>query len=156
MPQAGLKWPNDLVAGGAKLGGVLVETRREERATLAVIGVGVNYRNAAELRRRLRRRIASLDELCVPLPSRNDIIRRTALALLEAVDAFESRGLDAVREDWEAMDAHAGQRLRVRLADGRVLTGVAAGLTEDGGLQLRTRGGVRAVRSGRVISSRAA
>jgi biotin-(acetyl-CoA carboxylase) ligase len=54
------------------------------------------------------------------------------------------------------MDAHAGRRLRVRLGDGRVLTGVASGLAEDGGLRLATRKGLRAVRSGRVVSSRPA
>jgi biotin-(acetyl-CoA carboxylase) ligase len=54
------------------------------------------------------------------------------------------------------LHAHAGQRLRVRLADGRMLTGIAAGLAEDGGLQLHTRSGLRAVRSGRVVSARIA
>jgi hypothetical protein len=44
----------------------------------------------------------------------------------------------------------------VRLANGRVLTGVAAGLAEDGGLRLNTRRGMRAVRSGRVVSTRPA
>jgi biotin-(acetyl-CoA carboxylase) ligase len=53
------------------------------------------------------------------------------------------------------MDAHAGQRLRVRLAGGRVVSGVAGGLAEDGALRLVTRNGVRAVRSGRVVSARA-
>jgi biotin-(acetyl-CoA carboxylase) ligase len=42
----------------------------------------------------------------------------------------------------------------VRLADGRTLTGIAAGLDRDGGLQLQTRGGLRAVRSGEVLSAR--
>jgi len=45
------------------------------------------------------------------------------------------------------LHAHAGQRLRVRLTDGRMLTGIAAGLAEDGGLQLQTRSGLRAVRT---------
>jgi len=37
-----------------------------------------------------------------------------------------------------------------------VLAGVADGLAEDGGLRLRTRAGTRAIRSGRVVSARAA
>ena len=51
---------------------------------------------------------------------------------------------------------HAGQKLRVRLADGRVLTGVSSGLDSDGALRLATRGGMRAVHSGRVVSARTA
>ena len=54
------------------------------------------------------------------------------------------------------MDAHAGQRLRVRLAGGRVLTGLARGLDRDGGLRLETRSGLLAVHSGRILSARAA
>ena len=75
---------------------------------------------------------------------------------MEALDTFERRGLDGLRAEWEAMDAHAGQRLRVRLANGKVLTGTASGLAPDGSLQILTRKGLQAVSSGRVMSARAA
>lgn len=154
--QAALKWPNDLVAGDAKLGGILVETRSQGGASLAVIGIGINFESKPELQRRLRRRIASVADLISPPPARNAIIQEIALALLDALDAFEARGFDAAREDWLALHAHAGQRLRVRLADGSMLTGIATGLADDGGLCLQTRRGLRAVRSGQVMSARAA
>jgi BirA family biotin operon repressor/biotin-[acetyl-CoA-carboxylase] ligase len=147
-----LKWPNDLVVGGAKLGGILVESRSSGHA---VIGIGINCRRTpgveAKMRAKVRRAVAWLGEV-----DRNEVIREIGLALLEALDAFERRGLGALRAEWEAMDAHAGQRLRVRLADGRVVSGVAAGLGEDGSLQLHTRKGVTAVTSGRVVSARLA
>jgi BirA family biotin operon repressor/biotin-[acetyl-CoA-carboxylase] ligase len=154
--QASLKWPNDLVAGGAKLGGILVETRSQGGASLAVIGIGINFESKPELQRRLRRRIASVADLLSPPPSRNEIIEKTGLALLAALEAFEARGFDAAREDWLALHAHAGQRIRVRLADGRMLTGIATGVDDDGGLCLQTRRGLRAVRSGQVMSARTA
>jgi len=153
---AALKWPNDLLIGGAKLGGILVETRAQGASTLAVVGVGINYGGSALLEKRARRRIASLERIPGFAASRNDTLREAARALLAALAAFEAEGLDAVRREWEALDAHAGQRLRVRLADGRVVSGIAAGLAADGALRLRTRAGVRAVASGRVLSSRAA
>jgi BirA family biotin operon repressor/biotin-[acetyl-CoA-carboxylase] ligase len=144
-----LKWPNDLVVDGAKLGGILVETRG---AGHAVIGVGLNCRPDAALEARVRRKLAYLG---APVP-RNQVIERTGRALLEAVKQFEKDGLNGLRAEWEALDAHAGQRLRVRLADGRTLSGIGAGLDTDGSLQLRTRQGMRTVRSGRVVSARAA
>jgi BirA family biotin operon repressor/biotin-[acetyl-CoA-carboxylase] ligase len=153
---ASLKWPNDLVVGDAKLGGILVGTRNHDRASLAVIGIGINCRREPTLERRLRRRVAFLEDFLAPLPSRNRIIQQTASALLEALAAFEARGFDALRADWLAMHAHAGHKLRVRLADGRMVTGIATGLADDGGLRLRTRGGERAIRSGRVVSARTA
>jgi BirA family biotin operon repressor/biotin-[acetyl-CoA-carboxylase] ligase len=152
--QAALKWPNDVVVGEAKLGGILVETRGNEREVLAVIGVGINCRRDAALERRLRRPLASLDQFIAV--DRNRVLERVAASLAEALQVFESRGLEPLRREWEAMDAHAGARLRVRLADGRVLTGVARGLDGDGGLQLETSSGLRAVRSGRVLSARPA
>jgi BirA family biotin operon repressor/biotin-[acetyl-CoA-carboxylase] ligase len=148
---ARLKWPNDLVVGGAKLGGILVESRS---SGYAVIGIGLNCRRSPQLGAKLRREVAFLDD--VAAVSRNQVIRRIGLALVEALDHFEQRGLDALRAEWEAMDAHAGQKLRVRLADGRVLNGTARGLAHDGSLQLMTRKGLKAVASGRVVSARAA
>lgn len=151
-----LKWPNDLVADGAKLGWILVETRANGAAPLAVIGIGINYLADTALQKRLRRPITSLSELMSPLPGRNRIIASIARELIHTLVAFEQGGLDALRGAWLALDAHAGQRLRVRLADGRTVSGVAAGLAPDGGLQLRTRSGVRAIRSGRVVAERLA
>lgn len=152
----GLKWPNDLVVAEAKLGGILVETRGAGAAPLAVIGIGINYRADEQVQRRVQRPLASLDALLHPLPGRNAVIGRIGAELLRALDRFERGGLAALREQWLALDAHAGRRLRVRLADGRTVSGLAAGLAEDGGLQLRTRGGLRAIRAGRVVTSRLA
>ncbi len=145
-----LKWPNDLVVDGAKLGGILVESRGK----LAVIGIGINCRRDAALEARLRRPLASLDQFITV--EREQIVRRVGASLLEAAATFESQGLEPLRIEWERMHAHAGERLRVRLANGRVVTGLARGLDRDGGLQLETRAGLRAVQSGRVLSARPA
>jgi BirA family biotin operon repressor/biotin-[acetyl-CoA-carboxylase] ligase len=154
--KAALKWPNDLVVEGAKLGGILVEARtaggRGRDGSYAVIGLGINCRRTPGLAARLGRQVAFLDDF-VDL-SRTKVLQDIGSALTAALDAFEAGGLDALRAEWEAMDAHAGQRLRVRLADGRIVTGVARGLAQDGALRLATRSGVRDVRSGRVVSAR--
>jgi len=156
VAHAAIKWPNDVLAGEAKLGGILVETRLTGGSSLAVVGVGINYRVDSQRARRTRRRVAFLEELLPSLPSRNAVIERIGLALLRALETFERQGFQAVRADWLALHAHAGRKLRVRLADGRTVTGIAAGLEEDGGLRLETRSGTRAVRSGQVLSARSA
>lgn len=150
-----LKWPNDLVVGEAKLGGILVETRLQGSATLAVIGIGINWRRDAALELRLRRPITALERLTA-LPARGAVIERIAVELMRALELFEAQGLEPMRRAWEQLDAHAGRRVRIRLADGRLISGVARGLAEDGGLRLATSAGVRAVHSGRVVSSRPA
>jgi BirA family biotin operon repressor/biotin-[acetyl-CoA-carboxylase] ligase len=149
----GLRWPNDLLARGAKLGGILVETRAQGSGCLTVVGVGVNHRAVPGLGARLRRRVAALEQLLQPLPARNAVIGAIGRELLAALAAFDARGFEAFRDDWASLDAYAGRRLRVRLADGRTLAGTSAGVAPDGALQLRTRRGLRTVRDGRVVSA---
>jgi BirA family transcriptional regulator, biotin operon repressor / biotin---[acetyl-CoA-carboxylase] ligase len=138
-----LKWPNDLVVRGAKLGGILVQTR----AALAVIGIGINVQPDAALARRLDRPVAFLADLIATPGER--VIEAVAKELLASLSAFEARGLQP--SQWEAMDAHAGARLRVRLADGRVLSGLACGVSGEGALRLETRTGLREIHSGRIL-----
>jgi BirA family biotin operon repressor/biotin-[acetyl-CoA-carboxylase] ligase len=148
--ETALKWPNDLLLHGAKLGGILVETRAQDAGSAAVIGIGVNWRQAPGLAARLRRGAAALEDVLRPLPSRGAVIGALAREVLGALRAFDAAGFEPFRSGWDALHAYAGQALRVRLADGRVFAGVAAGLAADGALQLRTRSGLRTVRNGRV------
>jgi len=149
-----VKWPNDLLAGGAKLGGILVETRSEGGAARAVFGFGINCLRRPGLERRLRRPVAALDQFV--RASRNRVIGAIARSLLAALERFEAEGFAGVRAEWEAMDAHAGQRIRLRLANGRSISGIGAGLAADGALRLVTRRGERSVHSGRIVSARLA
>jgi len=151
---ASVKWPNDLLAGGAKLGGILVETRSEGGAARAVFGFGINCARRPGLERRLRRRVAALEQFV--RPSRNRVIGAIARSLLAALERFEAEGFAGAREEWEAMDAHAGQRIRLRLANGRSISGIGAGLAADGALRLLTRSGEKSVHSGRIVSARLA
>ena len=102
--QAALKWPNDLVVKGAKLGGILVETRGHGRATHAVIGIGLNCRHDLSLELRLRRRVAALDQFMEDI-DRNEIIARIARSLLDALDEFETK-------DWTARGATGRRWMR--------------------------------------------
>ncbi|MGH8704228.1 MAG: biotin--[acetyl-CoA-carboxylase] ligase [Burkholderiales bacterium] len=154
--EASLKWPNDLIARGAKLGGLLVETRQQGRETAAVVGIGINCRASPPLAARLRRRVAALDQFVRPPLARNAVIGAVAREVLAALEAFERSGLPAFAAEWTAMHAHEGQRIRVRLADGSTVSGIAAGLARNGALRLQTRAGWREVASGHVVSARAA
>ena len=152
---ASLKWPNDLMVGEAKLGGILVETRAgEHRAAHAVIGVGINCVRDAQRERRLRRAVASMEEFVAV--SRNRLITCIARSLVAALERFEADGFEAARAQWEKMDVHAGKKLRVRLANGRSVSGIGSGLAADGSLRLLTRRGERIVHSGRIVSARLA
>jgi len=154
--EVALKWPNDLLARDSKLGGVLIETRLQATRIIAVVGIGINCRPVGELGTRLRRKLIALDDLVQPAPGRNAVIAAVAREVLAALEAFETAGLPAFAQAWRALHAHEGRRLRVRLADGRTVSGIAAGLAPSGALRLQTRGGTREVASGRILSAAAA
>jgi BirA family biotin operon repressor/biotin-[acetyl-CoA-carboxylase] ligase len=158
--EVALKWPNDLQAGGrhagAKLGGILIETRIQGGSIHAAVGIGINCRRTGDLGRRLRRAVVSLDELVSPPPDRNAVIAAVGGEVLLALETFEREGVGAFAREWRALDRYAGKRLRVRTADGRTLSGIAAGIAPSGALRLRTRSGTREVTSGRIISEAAA
>ena len=154
--QVALKWPNDLLVNDSKLGGVLIETRLQASQIMAVVGIGINCRPLRDLGTRLSRKRIALDDLVQPPVSRNAVIAAVAREVLAALDAFEKSGLPAFADAWRALHAHEGRRLHVRLADGRSLRGVAAGLAPSGALRLQTRAGMRDVASGRIVSASAA
>jgi BirA family transcriptional regulator, biotin operon repressor / biotin---[acetyl-CoA-carboxylase] ligase len=153
--EVSLKWPNDLLVRGAKLGGILIETRLQGQAVVAVVGIGINCRPVRALGAQLRRSVTALDELVQPALGRNAVIAAVACEVLAALEAYERSGLAAFAADWRALHAHEGRRLRVRLADGRTVSGIAAGLAPSGALRLQTRSGTRDVASGRIISASA-
>lgn len=148
-----LKWPNDLLAEGAKLGGILVQTRIQGGAAWVAAGIGINCRPVGRLGERLRRKVASLDGLVRPPLAREAVIEAVAREVFAALGTYERDGLAAFAGDWRAMHAHEGRRLRVRFPDGRTLSGVAEGVAPSGALRLRTRGGVREVADGRIVGA---
>ena len=155
-----LKWPNDLLAGGkhagAKLGGVLIQTRVQGDEILAAVGIGINCRPVGALGLRLRRRLVALDDLLQPPVDRNTVIATVGREVLAALLAFERSGLAAFAADWCALHAHEGRRLRVRLDNGRTVSGTAHGIAANGALCLQTLAGPREVASGRIIAELAA
>lgn len=137
VPGAGLKWPNDLVAKGRKLGGILVEVA----GTAAVVGVGINLRVPSAVTAGLAQPVIDLAALGRP-PGRNALAASLADALARALAAFEALGFAAFREAWAARHALQGERVRVLPAGGAPVEGRAVGVAEDGALLVETARGV--------------
>lgn len=148
-----VKWPNDLVVRGAKLGGILIETSAGGGETTVVVGIGINCHGDAALARQLRRKVAALDALVSPAPSRNEVIAAVAREVMAALARFEREGLAPFAAEWAALHAFEGERLKVRLADGRTLSGLARGIAASGALRLATARGMREIVSGRIVQA---
>jgi BirA family biotin operon repressor/biotin-[acetyl-CoA-carboxylase] ligase len=146
-----LKWPNDLLVGERKLGGILVESATV-RDTLdwMVVGVGVNH--SAAPRDEALDAIAIADAVDIPLAPREAVAGAIVSRLLEWLDRL-SRSTGAVIRELEAAfhdrDALLGREIEVEMGGERV-TGRAAGIGGDGALLIDSGGERRTVRAATV------
>lgn len=151
--QAGLKWPNDLVADGCKLAGLLVEGGGEHGGPVqAVIGIGINVRLPATTAAAIDQPWTDLATLAGadPPPARTAVATAVLAALVPALDAFDRDGLAPFLPRYAALDVLAGREVRVTSAGNEVASGRAAGLAADGGLRVATAAGERIFHAGEV------
>jgi BirA family biotin operon repressor/biotin-[acetyl-CoA-carboxylase] ligase len=151
--RCGLKWPNDLVFAGRKLGGILCEGSWDASGAAAiVIGVGVNVLHEPhQVPPEVAARATSLRS------SAGHPVDRLAVAgaVIPAVARLARWGAEA-GSDWlerlAARDVLRGTEVEVREpATGALLAaGTAAGLAADGALRLERGGSVVEVHSGTV------
>lgn len=154
-----LRWPNDCDVAGRKIAGVLVEAESSGRSDTAfdflVCGIGINVNHDAEdfpielrdhatsIRLQVGHRVRRLDVLA---------------ALLAAFDEWESvwrrRGLAPIRGRWlELSPQTVNGSVRVQTDDG-VINGVAAGLSQDGRLQVMVGEELREIAVGELVRAR--
>lgn len=132
--EVALKWPNDVLYGGKKLAGILIEsagaTHVPHEASWAVIGVGINVRLDESA-------VAEIGNPAASIPwlgeLDQDMLYATIVSsMAEAMTRFEQEGLTAFIARWNALHAYRGQAVRI-LDGGRVLQeGVAVGVDEIG------------------------
>jgi BirA family biotin operon repressor/biotin-[acetyl-CoA-carboxylase] ligase len=145
-----LKWPNDLVASGRKLGGVLVEAgTRADGTKWAVAGIGVNLVMHPDDADRPATSFAALG-LRPPVPD------ALAEAILERLIAWSARarteGFGAIVAAWQRRAQPPGTAITVRLPAGPV-SGRYAGLDGDGALLVSLEDGrTRRVVAGEVFA----
>jgi BirA family biotin operon repressor/biotin-[acetyl-CoA-carboxylase] ligase len=151
-----LKWPNDVLADGGKLAGILVELSGEYQGPCAaVIGIGLNLRLTDALREQAGQPVCDLAALTHGAPpDRNQAAAALITSLVEGMEQFERDGLAAFVDEYTEHDALRGVPLRVSGAAGE-LDGIGAGIDARGALQLQTAAGLRGIDSADVTVRRA-
>ena len=157
-----LKWPNDVMVGGRKVAGVLVESQLSRGQIMAAaVGIGVNVAwSHEEFPETLRDRATSISqELGGPALDPHDQRVRLLAGLLQRVAALyrlaSTEGSDLIVKRATARSDVLGHRVVVRLAEGRTMEGVATRLLVDGALEVKTSEGTESVGSGEVEQLRA-
>ena len=134
--QAGLKWPNDILIGGSKVGGILSEVElRGERVEHAVVGIGLNVNlQPGQLPEGLPVPASSLSSQLGRPTDRIGLLRALLQSLDERYVAL-CRGVSP-HEEWAQHLTMLGQTVVVKLGQA-LLEGVAEGVAPNGALLLR-------------------
>jgi BirA family biotin operon repressor/biotin-[acetyl-CoA-carboxylase] ligase len=153
--EVGLKWPNDLIVGAQKLGGILVELESlPGDACLIVAGIGINVCvPRACLERVGSDRFGATDlarALGTQAPDRSALAGRLLAHLLELFRGYAQTGFEPYRDEWLAAHVLADRDVELTTARGIEL-GRVRGIDADGALVLEDgQGGTRRVISGDV------
>jgi BirA family biotin operon repressor/biotin-[acetyl-CoA-carboxylase] ligase len=151
--QAGLRWPNDVEAGGRKLGGVLPERVETPHGPRLLIGIGLNVET------RLAGAPAEIQGMAATLAGwdlgtfQDEPIPGMLAAILGRLGPrLRELATDRRRlaERWNELDTLAGMRVTVEVGP-EVVEGVAEGIDDLGGLKVRREGRTSVLCAGRVL-----
>lgn len=147
-----VKWPNDVLADGRKLAGILLESASSGNVPFwLAIGIGINLSHSPEGVEFPAISIAALGE-AAPKPA--DALLELASGFAKWYDIWAERGFEPIREAWLARAARLGERIVARLQE-RELSGTFEGIDETGALLLREgQGHTRAIAAGEVFFAR--
>ena len=151
LPPVQLKWPNDVLFEGAKLGGILLEITGDPAGICqVVIGVGINVAMPGTA-------ASSIEQTWTDLatinggksPGRNRVLAALLSELLPMAAGFELSGFEPWRPDWLSLDAYADQPVVLLSGESRQ-AGIARGVDSRGALQLETTLGLQTVYGGEL------
>jgi len=147
-----LKWPNDLLVSGRKLGGVLSASRTDGEAAWVSVGFGVNVGADPVLPGGDRTKPVSLAALGYAGDAGEGIWSLVAGFLARIHSALEDPG--GSRAEWVARSIHrAGEMMRLRLPSGAV-EGRFVGFGEEGELKLEVGGNVSRFSTGELLGEK--
>lgn len=139
--QLALKWPNDILLGGRKAAGILLEAESD----WVVIGMGVNVAGAPD-------GAASLSSLGVAAES-GQVLEILALRLKMLYDLWAKNGFAPIRAEWLRHAHNIGGQINVRLPK-ESFAGKFIGIDDAGALQVELQDGTRRqISSGEVFSA---
>lgn len=148
--EATLKWPNDLLVGDRKLGGVLAEVVTGPDGFAVVVGVGVNLTSYGAS----SAPATSVLHEVGAVPSARELLESVTLALSPRRELLEcASGREKLRLEWEEALSTLGRKVRVVRPGGDV-EGVATGIDEHGSLLVDVNGEMQSFNIGDVVHLR--
>ncbi len=138
----GIKWPNDLLSEGKKLGGILIESLPcHQGMTRTVIGIGLNVYPFEASEQTISQPWTTVQALSQTLIDRSQLAALLLEALVETVFTFEAQGFEAFYNIWPRYDLTFNKNLTLTGSRGSV-QGLGRGINADGLLIIEKAAGV--------------
>lgn len=156
-----LKWPNDLLWQGRKLGGILLEMSGDAAGPChVVVGIGLNLTMSEIVNQSSGKpdMTSDISQDWVDLREigQFQVVDKNAVAaalldqLLPMLDEFESLGFSYYLPQWQARDAFIDRDVEIHLSDEQVISGCYKGVATDGGLIVQTAEGEQRLHGGEI------
>ncbi|HEY3813965.1 MAG TPA: biotin--[acetyl-CoA-carboxylase] ligase [Caulobacteraceae bacterium] len=148
-----IKWPNDVLIGGLKASGILIESGTRADGTLwLAVGCGLNLDHTPTNTERPATRVADhLRHDVARAPKVDDAMAAFAPLFAQRLTQWEQQGFASIAQDWTARADGLGRACVAQLGS-ETVHGVAEGLEPDGALRLRLAdGSVRKITAGDVF-----
>jgi BirA family transcriptional regulator, biotin operon repressor / biotin---[acetyl-CoA-carboxylase] ligase len=153
-----VKWPNDLLIAGRKIGGILCESgTNAPSGPFQVIGIGLNINGERnDFPDELRETATTIRHEVGSFIDRNRLLAQLLYELEACLDEYAQRGIERLALAYGRRCSTIGKTVKATLADGKELVGLAEAIGKDGSLILVQRAGSGDERAPKVQQLRAA
>ncbi|MFT5131982.1 MAG: BirA family biotin operon repressor/biotin-[acetyl-CoA-carboxylase] ligase [Gammaproteobacteria bacterium] len=150
VSEAGLKWPNDIMSKGKKLGGILLESRSETAGCSdVVIGIGININLADKTLSTITQPVTDVNRIAGQSISRNVLSGILVDELLIMLEDYQNSGFSSCIEQWREFDTLSGQQADLILPND-IFSGEILGIDENGLLLMSVKGETKRFSSGEL------
>ena len=134
-----LKWPNDILLEGRKVGGILIDVAHVSNPLELVVGIGLNVGGGTLVREMIGQPVADIMEYC-SRPLRNKLAVSAVHSVYQSIQIFETNGFQSFHDRWDELDALRGKPVIVS-TQRDCTRGIARGIKDSGELCVETETG---------------
>jgi BirA family biotin operon repressor/biotin-[acetyl-CoA-carboxylase] ligase len=135
-----LKWPNDIMFNGAKMGGILIESRGQHAGSVdVVIGIGINIKLPSHLSSQIEQDTTDLSDAYGFLPSRNFLAVIIINNIFQLLSEYQKHGFEEYIDEWCKLDICKGKQAVIHLNDNNI-EGTVDGIDNNGNLLMIENG----------------
>ena len=149
----GLKWPNDFVCEGKKLGGILIETKSTDKnfmKTIVGIGLNLDLPNMSKEKEEFGLKPISLNSIKKGSFDISLMIANIISSVDNTINIFEHSGLDSFARTWRRYDVYNGSKIQIK-SNNQKISGTNNGIDSDGALIIDNEEGSHKIYGGTLI-----